>query len=139
GDSNVAHVSVDPPTEEATLWIEAEDFVSLGGWTEATDTGNEVIKGHVDRVIPEDETSRYAKTKIAIDEAGTYRLWVRGKDFKDNWPGTRHFEVLVDGVPAVQRFGTHAADELFAWENGGEFTIESGDVIIEIYDSSCYY
>lgn len=139
GETNVEHVSVNPPVEPTSLWVEAEDFVELGGWIVANDTGNEVIKGQVDRVIPEDETLRYAKTKIAIEEAGTYRLWVRGKDFKNNWPGTRHFEVLIDGVPATQRFGTHAADELFAWESGGEFVIESGDVIIEIYDSSCYY
>lgn len=118
------------------LWIEAEDFPVKGGWSVAPDGDATVLTGNTSP--PADDADRFARTKIHVLEDGAYRLWVRAKDFKDNLPGTRYFQVRINGA-IFQRFGTHGSDELYDWEDGGVVNLESGEHIIELYDASNYY
>lgn len=118
------------------LWIEAEDFVKKGGWSELRDENIMVLGGN--SKIPEDEEDRFARTVINVKEAGNYILWVRSKDFKDNLPGRRHFQVRINGA-IFTGFGKHASDNLYDWESGGSVYLEEGRNEIDLYDSSCYY
>ncbi len=120
------------------LWVEAEDFTSLGGWTVANDDNIVALKGHPN-TAPTDDQMRYATTEIRVEQAGAYKLWVRSKDFKNNLPGRRYFNVFVNDGYSLQKFGTHAGDNLYEWEDGGTVNLTAGVNKIEIYDASLYY
>src|SRR5690606_23936662 len=128
----------DTQSEGIDLWIEAEDFNELGGWTVANDDNVVVLRGH-SNTTPSDDRQRYATTQINVEHAGVYKLWVRAKDFKDNLPGRRYFNVFVNEGFSLQRFGTHAGNNLYEWEDGGTVNLLAGVNKIEIYDASLYY
>ena len=61
-----------------------------------------------------------AVTTAKFPAAGTYRLWVRTKDWVAPWkaPGALgKFQVLVDGKPLAETFGTKGMD--WQWHDGG--------------------
>ncbi|MDR2949492.1 MAG: family 16 glycosylhydrolase [Prevotella sp.] len=123
-------------SEGIDLWVEAEDFVEKGGWTELRDENHMVLGGNSKK--PEVEEDKFARTRIKVEKAGEYILWVRSKDFKNSLPGTRHFQVRVNGA-VFPGFGKHASDNLYDWEKGGSVYLNEGENEIELYDSSCYY
>lgn len=120
------------------LWIDAADFPQLGGWKAARDQGALVLRGHdkVDKTRPPAEL--VARTRIPVAVAGTYRLWVRGRDYATEQPGRRSFAVAVNGVRSKNLFGTHHQDG-FAWQDGGTFTLPAGEAALELVDTSQYY
>ncbi len=138
GKSNVEHVNKEPEQELISLWVESEDFTTKGGWTIVKDGDDIVLRGHADRIPPADDDDRFARTTINIKVEGNYILWVRSKDFKNNWPGTRHFDVWVNGE-IFTGFGKHGSDNLYDWQKGGVVLLKAGENKLEIYDSSCYY
>jgi hypothetical protein len=125
-----------PKSRGTDIWIEAEDFETLGSWEAAWDDGVRAIRG----LAPGKARAKPAPaTKtIQIPAGGTYRLWVRGRDFAEDHPGARFFSVAVGGKRSAARFGTHRA-EGFAWQDGGKFALEKGPVAIEIIDVSRFY
>lgn len=118
------------------LWIEAEDFVKKGGWSEFRDDNIMVLGGHT--TIPDNEEERFARTVVFAEKSGNYHLWVRSKDLKNNLPGTRHFQVHVNGA-IFPGFGKHKSNNLYDWEKGGSVYLKEGRNEIDLYDSSCYY
>ena len=61
-----------------------------------------------------------AVTTAKFPAAGTYRFWVRTKDWVAPWkaPGALgKFQVLVDGKPLAETFGTKGMD--WQWHDGG--------------------
>ena len=120
------------------LWIDAADFPQLGGWKAARDQGALVVRGHdkADKSLPPEQL--VARTRVAVAVAGTYRLWVRGRDYATEQPGRRSFAVAVNGVRSKNLFGTHHQDG-FAWQDGGTFTLPAGEVALELVDTSQYF
>lgn len=116
------------------LWIEAEDFKDPKNWTKELDENATVLKGFTSRVAGRDSSELTATTTIRIDSAGTYKLWVRARDFSAG-PGTRKFKVFVNGQLVSGEFGTHGING-YAWQNGGIFYLPKGNVTIKIFDSS---
>jgi beta-glucanase (GH16 family) len=120
------------------LWIAAADFAQPGEWQQGLDQCLPVLRGHdkVDKSRKPDQLT--AHTRIAVATAGTYRLWVNGRDFAAEQPGKRNFAVVVNGVRAPTLFGTHHNNG-FAWQDGGTFTLPAGEVTLELVDTSQYY
>ncbi|MRG48913.1 family 16 glycosylhydrolase [Chitinophaga sp. SYP-B3965] len=116
------------------LWIEAEDFKDPKNWTKELDENATVLKGFTSKVVGRDSSELTATTTIRIDSAGTYKLWVRARDFTTG-PGTRKFKVFVNGQLVAGEFGTHGING-YAWQNGGLFYLPAGNVTIKIFDSS---
>lgn len=123
-------------SEGTDIWVEAEDFIKKGGWSALRDDNTMVLGGN--SKIPDNEEDRFARTIINVEKAGNYQLWVRSKDFKDNLPGKRHFQIRVNGA-IFNGFGKHGSENLYDWENGGAVYLEKGRNEIVLYDSSCYY
>lgn len=99
--------------------MEAESFESWGGWVNDQQfmdlMGSPFLLAHGMGVPVEDAT-----TTVSFTEAGTYRVWVRTRDWVAPWqaPGAPgKFQLLVNGTPLDTTFGTEG--DQWHWQNGG--------------------
>lgn len=120
------------------LWMEAEDFADINNWKVEKDIDRTVVlKGFTGFDATRDSTDLKATTGVVVDEPGVYRLWVRSRDF-DTQQGARKFKMIVNGEVSPVEFGTHG-EVGYEWQSGGEFTLDAGVNVLEIYDSSQYF
>jgi hypothetical protein len=123
-----------PALRAATLLVEAEHFRDHGGWvidTQFVETmGSPYLMAHGLGVPVKD-----AVTEVTVPAAGTYRVWARTQDwvakFKaEGAPG--RFQVLVNGRPLPQEFGTRGAQ--WHWQDGGTVALPAGAVTLALRD-----
>ncbi len=114
--------------------VEAESFSNPGGW--ALDTqfiqlmGSPYLLAH-----GLGEPVKDATTTIQFPATGTYRVWVRTKDWVARWkaPGTPgKFQLVVDGKPLTETFGTKGAE--WFWHDGGTVEIAKKEVTLSLRD-----
>jgi len=105
------------------LFIEAEGFADQGGWEldqqSMEQMGSPYLLAHGLGIPVKDATA-----DVVFPEAGEYRIWVRTRDWVAPWrvagaPG--RFQVLIDGQPVKETFGTKNAD--WHWHDGGVVTV----------------
>jgi len=121
-------------TPAQTILVEAEAFTDHGGWV-------------VDQQFMDQMGSPYllahgfgqpvadAVTNVSFPTPGTYRVWVRTRDWVAPWkakgaPG--RFQLLVDGAPLNTLFGTEGAD--WHWQQGGTVRITNRQTTIALHD-----
>lgn len=117
----------------AFVFLEAEAFADRGGWEldqQAMDQmGSPYLLAHGLGVPVRD-----AVTRACFPSAGTYRVWVRTKDWVAPWnaPGAPgKFQLLIDGKPLAETFGTKGAE--WHWHDGG--TVEVGqEATVALHD-----
>jgi len=116
------------------VMVEAESFESHGGWTVDAQfidqMGSPFLLAHGLGAPVAD-----ASTKVSFPSTGTYRVWVRTRDWVAKWkaagaPGK--FQVLVNGTPAKATFGTEGAD--WHWQDGGTVNIGAKSVTVALHD-----
>ncbi|UCE47778.1 MAG: hypothetical protein JSW47_19535, partial [Phycisphaerales bacterium] len=103
----------------ANLLVEAESFRNLGGWVVdqqfMDQMGSPFVLAHGLGVPVADAT-----TDILFPRWGTYRVWVRTRDWVAQWkvPGSPgRFQVSVAGKRLAATFGTKSAK--WHWQDGG--------------------
>lgn len=114
----------------ADVLVEAEGFASRGGWDldpQFMDLmGSPYLLAHgLGKPVAN------AKTQVAFPETGTYRVWVRTRD----WVPSHHpgrFKVIVDGTELAGTFGTQG--EGWIWQDGGTVQIQGKQAAIELKD-----
>jgi len=128
---------------ETTVLVEAESFAGLGGWVidqqSMDQMGSPYVLAHgLGRPVAE------AETTIEFPASGTYRVWVRTRDWVGPWkePGTPpamraegypgRFKLLVDGRPLETVFGTRESQ--WHWQTGGTVSIPRGRVKLALKD-----
>ena len=118
----------------ATVFVEAESFADHGGWSLDTqfirEMGSPYLLAHGLGMPVADAT-----TTVRFPAAGTYRVFVRTKDWVARWqaPGTPgRFQVLVNGTPLPTTFGTEGA--AWGWQHGGEVKVAAGEATIALRD-----
>ena len=127
----------------AHVFIEAEGFKNHGGWLidqQSMDyMGSPYLLAHGLGVPVKD-----AVTTVEFPRPGSYRLWVRTRDWVAPWktpetppdmratgtPGV--FQVLIEGVPAQPTFGTEGVD--WHWQDGGLVSVSKTAVTISLHD-----
>jgi len=104
-------------------FLEAEGFADFGGWQldqqSMDQMGSPYLLAHGLGIPVED-----AVTQIEFPSAGTYRVWVRTRDWVAPWnaPGAPgKFKLLVDGKALDETFGTKNAK--WHWHDGGTVTV----------------
>ena len=120
------------PAQE--LLLEAESFSALGGWKLDTqfidEMGSPYMLAHgLGRPVQD------ATTTIELPETGTYRVFVRTKDWVARWNATGQpgkFQLLINGQPLPETFGTKGAT--WFWHDGGEVDIASKSVEVTLHD-----
>ena len=75
-----------------------------------------------------------ATTNAEFPATGTYRVWVRTKDWVAHWkaPGAPgKFQVLIGGTPLADTFGTKGAE--WGWHDGGTVNITNKRTPLALY------
>jgi hypothetical protein len=124
-----------PATRAADrLLVEAESFASPGGWSLDTQfidiMGSPYLIAHGLGQPVKDAT-----TTATFPATGTYRVWVRTKDWVAEWkaPGTPgKFQVLINGQPLAETFGTKSAK--WFWHDGGTVNIAKKETPLALRD-----
>ena len=119
---------------QSSVFLEAEGFADPGGWTNDNQSmmqmGSPYLIAHGIGCPVED-----AVTTFNLAKEGTYRLWVRTRDWTKTWGRTEspgRFEVLVNGKAAEAVFGTESED--WAWQDGGLVGLKKGENKIALHD-----
>jgi ribulose 1,5-bisphosphate synthetase/thiazole synthase len=104
---------------DAKVLVEAEAFENTGGWVVDQQfmdlMGSPFLMAH-----GLGEPVADAETTVELPDVGTYRIWVRTRDWVAPWnaPGAPgKFKLLLDGVPLKTTFGTEGAE--WHWQDGG--------------------
>ena len=113
------------------LWLEAEQFADIGGWVNDPQfvdiMGSPYLLANgVGQPVQD------AVTRVRVPESGTYRLWVRCKNWRpEHSPGK--FQVLVAGEASETTFGT-AETDAWQWIDGGAFELAAGEIEVRLRD-----
>lgn len=116
------------------LLVEAESFQASGGWKLDTqfidEMGSPYLLAHgLGRPVAD------ATTSVEFPETGTYRVYVRTKDWVARWgakgsPG--RFQLSVDGTRLETEFGTEGKQ--WSWHDGGTVEIDKRQVQLTLHD-----
>ena len=117
-----------------SVLVEAEGFENRGGWVvdqqSMDQMGSPFLLAHGLGVPVED-----AVTTVEFPAPGTYRVWVRTRDWVGPWkaPGAPgKFQVLIDGKALKTVFGTERAE--WHWQDGGTVEITDRHVTLALHD-----
>jgi hypothetical protein len=122
-----------PAARAAEVLAEAEGFRDYGKWVVDQQfidiMGSPYLLAH-GLGKPVDN----AKTEVAFPETGSYRVWVRTKDWvpEPQWAPGR-FQVIVAGKPLAAEFGA-AGDGKWIWQDGGTVEVAEKTVKVELKD-----
>ena len=114
--------------------IEAESFTNAGGWSLDTqfirEMGSPYMLAHgLGKPVAD------ASTTVEFPDTGSYNVFVRTKDWVARWdakgqPG--RFQILVDGKPLSETFGTTGSE--WDWQSGGTIEIPQKTVTLSLHD-----
>lgn len=116
-----------------------DSFDDYGTWTmEANVEG--AFEGTILRGLTTGEPSAAlpAVASFRTEQAGDYKVWVRSRDYATNQPGSRYFNVGLDGQMMQPTFGTHG-EEGFRWAEAGVASLQAGEHTLELYDTSGFF
>lgn len=117
------------------IWIEAEQFDNLGGWTVDWQFIDQMGSPFL-MAIGYGEPVENATTTVKVEKPGKYRLWVRTRDWV---PGHNAgaFTVSVDGKDYGYKFGI-SGNSIWGWEKGPIYNLKKSSQI-ELKDLTGYY
>jgi len=127
-----------PPVEakmvvDGFLWVEAEDFSDYGDWKLDTQFVHKMGSAYL-LACGIGSPIGNASTTVQLPQAGTYRVWVRTKNWLQAFsPGT--FTVSIDGRKSKQVLGA-APSDVWMWESAGDFELSKGSVKLALVDLS---
>jgi hypothetical protein len=122
---------VTSPALPHTVLLEAEGFDNQGGWVLdqqfMDQMGSPYLLAHGLGTPVAD-----AVTTVTFPASGTYKMWVRTKDWvPGEWEPPGRFQVLINGNEVSTNFGTIAG---WTWQDGGTVTISNTQVEIKLHD-----
>src|SRR5512133_983364 len=119
---------------QGQILVECENFGNKGGWVVDQQfmdlMGSPFLMAHgLGKPVAD------ASTKIKFPKAGTYRVFVRTRNWVGYWsdkdaPGK--FNILINNQPLKTTFGIQ--DTEWSWQNGGSVNIKVGESTISLHD-----
>ena len=130
----VTALSVGLTAAQTPVLVETESFEYPGGWVVdqqfIDQMGSAFLLAHGMGTPVSD-----AHTTVEVRAAGTYRVWVRTRDWVAPWkaPGAPgRFQVMVNGSALKTTFGTEGA--AWHWQDGGTVKLGRGRVELRLHD-----
>ncbi len=124
------------PAVGAIVWIEAEHFGERGGWVNDAQFVDQMGSPYL-LAIGLNGPVADAVTSVQVPRAGSYRLWVRCRDWcAEHSPG--RFQVVIGGKVVEKVFGA-SKQEQWVWEDGGEINLSAGPIEIRLHDLTGHY
>ncbi len=120
----------------AVVWLEAESFETLGGWSNDPQFVDVMGSPYL-LATGVGEPVTDAVTHPQISASGDYRLWVRCKDWLPGYSPGR-FRVLVNGKESSVIFGK-AGDDRWRWVDGGVFSLGAGKTEVRLKDATGWW
>lgn len=118
------------------VWLEAEQFADCGKWSNDTQFVAQMGSPYL-LATGVGKPVQDAVTKATLPGDGSYKLWVRCKDWHpDGNPG--QFQVVVNGKPSAVIFGK-AQDDQWRWVDGGEFALQAPVVEVRLHDLTGWF
>ncbi len=125
-------------SEQSYLFL-PESYSKLGAWTVSSSGNGSFETGTLTGGSQENPGNAPSATAyFDVPEAGEYKVWVHSRDYATNQPGTRFFNVAVNGVRLAETFGTHGK-EGFYWTDGGNVHLNAGTNLLELLDTSDFF
>lgn len=110
--------------------VEAEAFADYGGWLLDSQFENEMGSPYL-IAHGNGKQVKDAQTAISLSDGGSYKVWVRAKDWVPGFhPG--RFTLSLNGTTLPTEFG--ANDKDWSWEFGGSVDLAPGKVAIVLHD-----
>jgi len=117
------------------VWLEAEAFDDLGGWTSDWQWIDQMGSPYL-LSVGLGTPVRDAVKNVTLPQAGRYRLWARTKDWvPEHHPG--QFQVVINGRPQPHVFGK-SGQAGWQWEDGGTLELPA-QVELRLHDLTGYY
>jgi hypothetical protein len=112
--------------------VEAESFRQKGGWVVDQQSfpvlHSSYLMAHgMGRPVSD------AKTHVKFPKKGSYKVWLRTKDWAPYPVGPGKFKLYVDGQALAPTFG-ESGDGAWKWYNGGEIKVEKDSVELVLQD-----
>lgn len=112
--------------------VETESFHEKGGWVIDQQSfpvlHSSYLMAHgMGRPVAD------AKTTVKFPKRGTYKVWLRTKDWAPYPVGPGKFKLYVDGKALAPTFG-ESGDSAWKWYSGGEIKIEKDSVELVLQD-----
>lgn len=133
---HLAAITSAPPeqAEPRMVLVESEQFSQLGGWVIDSQfmdqMGSPFLLAHgLGRPVDD------ARTTLKLPSPGTYRVWVRTRDWVATWNATGtpgRFQVLLDDNPLPVTFGAEGAK--WHWQDGGMVRLDKPSVTVALHD-----
>ncbi len=138
-------MSCNENTTKTTLLVESESFDHWGGWVldqqSIDQMGSAYLMAHGLGVQVEDAT-----TEVSFEEPGTYKVWVRTRDWVAPWKTEQYkqdstmgakgfpgkFQVWINGIPLDTIFGTKGNQ--WHWQEGGSVVISDLKANLTLHD-----
>lgn len=120
-----------------TYWIDALEFTEKGGWK--LDSQFVHLMGSAFLIAADKPGVPVEDAKVTVDiaQAGTYRIWVRTRNWlRPHNPGV--FSLLVNGKGNDVVLGKQPSDA-WVWEIAGDFTFQAGKNELTARDLSGYF
>ncbi|MEN8201040.1 MAG: FAD-dependent oxidoreductase [Bacteroidota bacterium] len=116
-----------------SLWLETESFREKGGWVidqQSMDVmGSPYLMAHGMGTPVAD-----AFTTLTFPETGTYRVFVRTRNWTAPWSdqAAGRFQVIINGQALGQEFGTGSKD--WTWVEGGSIVVSKPETVVSLHD-----
>ncbi|NUQ01759.1 MAG: FAD-dependent oxidoreductase, partial [Armatimonadetes bacterium] len=122
-----------PAEDSATVLLEAERFDQSGGWTIDAQFRRQMGSTYL-LAAGMGQPVADATTTVQLPRDGSWRLWVRCKDWDATSPGA--FQVVVNGQALGTIFGVQKRD--WSWVDGGARDL-AGSITLALRDLTGYY
>jgi hypothetical protein len=125
-----------PQRDSDTIWVDAAAFQKTGGWL--LDTQFVHLMGAPYLIAAGVGTPvQDAQAVFEVAQPGTYRLWVRSRNWmKEHAPG--QFQMTLDDQAVTNVFGKTDSDK-WVWEPAGSISFSAGKHTVTLKDLTGYY
>ena len=153
-----AQVKWDDPTQTVTILAAVPQEMVLFTQESYNDVGTWILEGAAEGAfktqamrgaVPEKQGAKLedadpsqnkpAVARFDVAQGGTYKVWVRSRDFATDQQGHRFFQLAFNDQPMMpHKYGTHGGTG-YAWASGGTVELAPGENTLYVHDTSGFY